>query len=342
MSCFLILVLPLLIVGICQCQNAEEEVRNVDTRTVSDDFYGSEGQDRNRNIYPNDFGLPETTRQGFDRPPHHHHHRGSPSDFDHHHHFHRDYDSAQQTMVVEGGNATPNSTIPLDFAKALNDVIANDLLLTVIEDKPADLFQTQIASRFSEVSGIQAERSAGASMARPAKCVPELTTVKIAQSEDRNVFYVPECTRIERCGGCCSHMLLSCQPEETETVTLSVVKTEYTGNNKLKYVGFVPIVVEKHTKCKCQCKIKKADCSNYQEYKESECRCICKNSDEERKCYKNSYKKLWNPDQCTCQCRDIQPCSTGFEFDHNECRCIQSQLRRRYVLTSYTNKEDPE
>lgn len=75
------------------------------------------------------------------------------------------------------------------------------------------------------------------------------------------------------------------------------------------------------------------DCNSYQEYKEAECRCICKNLDEEKKCYKNGSKKLWNPDVCDCQCREVLPCSTGFQFDYNECRCIQSQLKRRYILT---------
>lgn len=78
-----------------------------------------------------------------------------------------------------------------------------------------------VSSRIGETNVENTERSA-AQLARAAKCMPELTTVRIAESNERNVFYVPECTRIERCGGCCSHVLLSCQAEETVPVTYSV------------------------------------------------------------------------------------------------------------------------
>lgn len=78
-----------------------------------------------------------------------------------------------------------------------------------------------MSSRVGETDGENTERGA-AQLARAAKCIPELTTVRLAESDERNVFYVPECTRIERCGGCCSHVLLSCQPEESEQVTYSV------------------------------------------------------------------------------------------------------------------------
>lgn len=73
------------------------------------------------------------------------------------------------------------------------------------------------------------------------------------------------------------------------------------------------------------------DCHLLQVFKESECRCICANKDEERKCYENHNKKLWNPDVCACQCRDIQHCTTGYTFDTNTCRCVSPPLRRRYV-----------
>ena len=50
--------------------------------------------------------------------------------------------------------------------------------------------------------------------AKPALCQPELTTVKLDLPHDDNqsgVFYYPTCTRVNRCGGCCSHHLLACQ-----------------------------------------------------------------------------------------------------------------------------------
>lgn len=85
--------------------------------------------------------------------------------------------------------------------------------------------------------------------------MPELQTVKIVENSDPSVFYIPTCTRIERCGGCCSHALLSCQPKEMETVSFQVLKTKFTGGNKFKFVGKEIVLVEKHMKCKCDCKV---------------------------------------------------------------------------------------
>lgn len=62
--------------------------------------------------------------------------------------------------------------------------------------------------------------------ASPAACVPEMTVVPVTlpRSEDGPSLSVfPSCTRLERCGGCCSHPLLSCQPTREETVTLKVL-----------------------------------------------------------------------------------------------------------------------
>lgn len=64
---------------------------------------------------------------------------------------------------------------------------------------------------------------------KPAKCMPTLKEIELKNSNDSTYFYYPSCTRIERCGGCCSHSLLSCQPTETETVTFQVNKRDITS-----------------------------------------------------------------------------------------------------------------
>ncbi|KAJ8926396.1 hypothetical protein NQ314_021180 [Rhamnusium bicolor] len=168
-----------------------------------------------------------------------------------------------------------------------------------------------------------------------AGCIPELKTITTASSTDPSILYIPQCTRVQRCGGCCSHTLLSCQPKEIETLTYQVMKTQYTGGKKLKFIGKEVVVVEKHISCKCDCKVKEevftAHCNKYQEYKESECRCACTNIDEEKKCNKSGSKKLWNPELCACQCRNVTQCSTGYSFDQFECRCLPIPIKRRFA-----------
>jgi len=42
---------------------------------------------------------------------------------------------------------------------------------------------------------------------------------------DSSVLFYPSCTRIERCGGCCSSDLLVCEPIRTEIVHFRALKT---------------------------------------------------------------------------------------------------------------------
>lgn len=59
-------------------------------------------------------------------------------------------------------------------------------------------------------------------MPKPAGCMPELRSVSLHDKKDDWEFYFPSCTRIEQCGGCCSHKLLSCQPIDMEPVNYQV------------------------------------------------------------------------------------------------------------------------
>jgi hypothetical protein len=94
--------------------------------------------------------------------------------------------------------------------------------------------------------------------AKPAHCMPELTTVPLMPNTDSSVLFYPTCTRIERCGGCCSSDLLVCEPIRTEIVHFQVLKTQYAGGSRMKFAGKESVPVEKHTACKCQCKVKES------------------------------------------------------------------------------------
>ena len=71
-------------------------------------------------------------------------------------------------------------------------------------------------------------------LARPAACIPEPTIVQVevADIQPREMV-IPSCTRVQRCGGCCSHPLLSCQPTSTDIVTThALVIDKLSGANR--------------------------------------------------------------------------------------------------------------
>lgn len=149
---------------------------------------------------------------------------------------------------------------------------------------------------------------------KPAACIPDTTVVSLRPKDetDPTLVYFPSCTRVKRCGGCCSHQLLSCQPVEIQTLTFEVqfsqnlcnkipfisqtltqrfiitsqvIKSQYTGGTKMTYRGKDIMPVEEHLKCKCDCRIKEEDCSKaFQKYDKSQCKCYCTNVDDQHKC----------------------------------------------------------
>ncbi|CAG0884890.1 unnamed protein product [Darwinula stevensoni] len=121
----------------------------------------------------------------------------------------------------------------------------------------------------------------GVTFARSAPCQPEDKTVKLPLPNDPGVIFVPECTRIPQCGGCCQHDLLSCLPTRTEPLHFH-------------------------------------DCGKNQIFRD--CVCECVNLQEQRDCQRLSYK-IWDHKDCSCKCLHEVPCSTGQYFDPIICRC---------------------
>ncbi|KAK7576388.1 hypothetical protein V9T40_012674 [Parthenolecanium corni] len=152
-----------------------------------------------------------------------------------------------------------------------------------------------------------------------AGCNPEQRTVNLRDTDDPTLFYYPSCTRVDRCGGCCSHELLTCQPKTKQYINYTVHVSKYIGKSKLEYRGTKVVTVEKHLKCNCECKVKPTDCTSQQKYEENDCRCVCTNKEEEQRCTQEEKTKLWNPSTCQCQCREVHECSSGFFFDETRC-----------------------
>ncbi|KAL0107690.1 hypothetical protein PUN28_014769 [Cardiocondyla obscurior] len=110
-----------------------------------------------------------------------------------------------------------------------------------------------------------------------------------------------------------------------------------TSVNDLNYRGRRIVPLEEHTKCKCDCRVKEEDCNDRQHYESHNCACVCNNIDEEEKCRKNDLK-IWDSVFCTCTCRAQEPCTTGYYFNPNTCRCGPITLSRpvnRFTTTNY-------
>ncbi|XP_076676975.1 uncharacterized protein LOC143373513 isoform X2 [Andrena cerasifolii] len=208
----------------------------------------------------------------------------------------------------------------LQLAKEISTLDSMDEFLTLVRGVPKTE-KTFINSRMGE----NEERS-NAERPIPAKCMPELQPVSLKLETDPSSIYYPSCTRVKRCGGCCSHSLLSCQPTASEFRNFEVLVVSVDQSDGFHYRSKQIVPLEEHTKCMCDCRIKPEHCNSKQSYVEEECRCKCNNVDEQKKCIKNNDTKIWNPEQCTCFCREEQECSTGFYFDQNTCRCEQEEF----------------
>lgn len=214
----------------------------------------------------------------------------------------------------------------LEFARKINSMNSINDFLNMVDDVPP----SERKSFTTELAGFLTGRTTGNQRSnsvqpKPALCMPELQPVPLKQETDPSIFYYPTCTRIMRCGGCCTNELLSCQPTEVEIRNYEAIRTSFDPSEKLKYRGKTIVPLEVHTKCECDCKIKEKDCTLKQTYKKAICQCVCNNVDEREKCIKDNNTKIWNSKTCDCVCREEKECSTGFYFDQNTCRCERKE-----------------
>lgn len=153
-------------------------------------------------------------------------------------------------------------------------------------------------------------------------CNPREMTVAIPRDPDPNVVLWPSCTRVMRCGGCCPSELFDCEPIETVTTTVGVLKSKlpYPGSQRFDYLGVMFIPIEKHVRCEPKCKVKAIHCNPMQNYFENDCRCVCKNQNLASHCPSH---KVWSDDQCACVCpnRNTARCFGFQTFNEDTCTC---------------------
>nr|XP_033337284.1 uncharacterized protein LOC117226745 [Megalopta genalis] len=218
----------------------------------------------------------------------------------------------------------------LELAQQINEMESMDEFMKHVEGAPKKNVATGSILFAGRIGDFQGQERSNAIPATPAKCIPELQPVSLTENKERSILYFPSCTRVKRCGGCCSHALLSCQPVATELRNYEVTVVTIGNSNQMTYKENRIVPLEEHTKCKCDCRIKAEHCKENQSYVKSECGCKCNNVDEEYKCLRNKDIKVWDPDRCICLCRDEEECSTGLYFDQNSCRCKPLPLSRTW------------
>jgi len=225
--------------------------------------------------------------------------------------------------------------IPIDVGNTLNQYeLYSDYIQDMIDISTIDpRDQLYLLANKSSEKYVAYERSVSV-RPKPAACIPELSIVSLRPENetDPTMVFFPSCTRVRRCGGCCSHKLLSCQPTEVQSHAFEVIKSQYTGGTRLTYRGKELQIVDEHLKCKCDCKIREEDCNpQFQRYDKSQCKCYCTNIDDQHKCLQQKDLKIWDSSSCTCSCRNSQTiCQTGFHFNDNICDCISNDLYWNY------------
>ncbi|XP_012254141.2 platelet-derived growth factor subunit A-like isoform X1 [Athalia rosae] len=222
----------------------------------------------------------------------------------------------------------------LELAREYSQIESVEDFLKLIQGVPEGEILTGVSfeNRFGE------GRSSNVEIGKPAICSPELQPVPLKpEGVDPSALYFPSCTRVPRCGGCCGHILYSCQPTATITRRFQVLVAEMNHVTGTTYKRKEIVPIEEHTKCRCQCKVKAEDCNERQVYNPRECRCACSNVDEETKCQRNNATKRWDVDSCTCQCRGSHECSTGAYYDHSSCSCknLGTGGHRRHAISDY-------
>lgn len=71
-----------------------------------------------------------------------------------------------------------------------------------------------------------------------------------------------------------------------------VSKFQFAKNGKNNFKGKLPVPIQEHTKCKCDCRVKSEDCTKLQQYDQTQCRCNCVNMDDRAKCYAVSLTRV--------------------------------------------------
>jgi len=216
--------------------------------------------------------------------------------------------------------------LPMDKISQLNN--ANNLqdlaALFGLTKEQQDRLDKEAQQKKQSLIGDRIGGTVNATEAEFAICKPVLEIVELEAPP--NATYLPQCTRLHRCSGCCTSKLTSCQPTKTELVKLKVLEvkkhTKTNGGRRRRSTAKYAIVNQlNHVNCGCLCRIQEHHCDMAtQKYSPAECACVCKSREEEDQCVRKS-THFWDHTTFSCKCKKIFECSTGQLFSKDTCRC---------------------
>lgn len=218
-----------------------------------------------------------------------------------------------------------NKKIPMKLLKQLNDISSYAELMQKMSEPGKRLAYRSLGKATKQKSrkknnNVTNAMELGPIFDKRAFCQPRRVPVHVPQPVDPMLIYQPMCLQIERCGGCCAHELFQCVASLKRNATRKIVSLRYphAGADFFEFDKVATIKVERHVRCKCQCKVQPEDCTSHQVYLKDNCRCVCPKGNSMLKC---KPPQAWNERDCRCRCPEQDDCSTATYFDPRVCRC---------------------
>ncbi|XP_068222428.1 uncharacterized protein [Palaemon carinicauda] len=103
----------------------------------------------------------------------------------------------------------------------------------------------------------------------------------------------PGTVKVKRCDGYCWKKKTGCLPTKTKMIYFNV---EARHMDPRQVAQCVPVGVEEHLECGCDCMTKEDSCSERQEFDVKSCSCMCK----EELMEECSADKMWSWGRCQC------------------------------------------
>nr|CAI5836936.1 unnamed protein product [Callosobruchus analis] len=135
---------------------------------------------------------------------------------------------------------------------------------------------------------------------------------------DGGALVSPRYVVLQRCQGLCKNK--SCTALQTVNRTIFVTVKTPDGRQLCKHVQ-----VHDDKTCGCACS---KTCSRNKKLDKGLCKCLCadKMNLMSQCLLKNatSGMHMWNSNECRCHCTEESICSTGSEWNHDQCACVKT------------------